>query len=241
MTQEIAWEKEYKNSKLLTKDNKPQSDVVSFVKFLKKEFKKNRERGDGLKNFDGISVLDLGSGTGRNSFYFTELGAECVGLEISQTAIDIARENARKAGLHIEYHKQSMGNVFPCADHSIDIILDVTSSNSLTESEREVYMKETKRVLKPHGYFFIKALCKDGDEHAKFLIKHHSGSEADTYVLPDVGVVERVWTREDFIRTYEKYFTIIYLEKKTTYSRMNGRSYKRNFWVGYMTATPEVS
>jgi cell division septal protein FtsQ len=32
----------------------------------------------------------------------------------------------------------------------------------------------------------------------------------------------------------EKYFKIITLEKKTSYTRMNNRVYKRNFWVVYM-------
>ncbi len=36
MSQEKEWEREYEQSKFLTKDNKPQADVARFVKFLKK-------------------------------------------------------------------------------------------------------------------------------------------------------------------------------------------------------------
>ncbi len=225
MAQESAWDREYRKSQLLTKDNKPQADVVRFVTYLKKEKE---------VDINSMTVLDLGSGTGRNSYYFAELGAKVTGFEISKTAIAIGKENADNAGLHIEYKKQSIGEIFPIADSSVDIILDVTSSNSLSEQEREIYLAETHRVLRSGGYFFVKALCKDGDQNAKHLLQHSPGAEKDTYILPGIGITERVWTKDDFVSTYEKYFTIIHLEKKTSYSRMNNRSYKRNFWLAYM-------
>lgn len=225
MSQEHVWDREYRNSKLLTKENKPQSDVVKFAKWLRKEEKFEIENSH---------VLDLGSGAGRNSFYFAELGAHVTGIEISKTAIQIAEENAKEAGLEIKYIKQNIGEKFPVEDGYVDVVLDVTSSNSLTEAEREVYLSETSRVLKNGGYFFVKALCKDGDENAKYLLKNNSGKEKDTYIMPGLGVTERVWSREDFVSTYGKYFKILSLEKKTSYSRMNNRSYKRNFWVCYL-------
>ena len=225
MAQEQVWDREYRKSKLLTKDNKPQADVVRFVKFLKKE------EGVMLEN---LQILDLGSGAGRNSFYFAEMGNNVTGMEISKTAIQIAEENAKGANLDIKYIKQSIGEKFTVKDGSVDILLDVTSSNSLTEAEREVFLSESSRVLKPGGYFFTKALCKDGDENAKYLLKNSPGKEKDTYIMPELGVEERVWSKSDFLETYEKFFKVIHLEKKTTYSRFNNRSYKRNFWICYM-------
>ena len=227
MTQEDAWDREYKRGKLLTLENKPQADVVRFVKFLKKE----------KFPTENPAVLDLGSGTGRNSFYFAEHGAKVVGLEISKTAIDVANNNLKNtSGLiyDISYIKQSIGEILPFKDSTFDILLDVTSSNSLTETEREIFLIETHRVLKDGGYFFTKALCKDGDENAKFLLKNNAGKEKDTYIMPELGVTERVWSKEDFVQAYEKYFKILHMEKKTSYSRMNNRSYKRNFWIVYI-------
>ncbi len=225
MAQEQVWDREYKTSKLLTKDNKPQSDVVRFVKYLKKDIS---------FQIEGAQVLDLGSGAGRNSFYFAELGASVVGLEISKTAVEIANKYATVAGLNIKYIKQSIGETFPVEDSSVDILLDITSSNSLDEKEREVYLSESHRVLKNNGIFFVKALCSEGDENAKFLIKNHPGKEKDTYIMPELGVTERVWSKQDFVDTYSKYFKVLNMEKKTSYSRMNGRVYKRNFWICYL-------
>lgn len=229
MTQEKTWNREYSTQKFLTNENEPQADVVRFVRFIRK--KANLE-------IDKLFVIDLGSGTGRNSFYFAESGAKVLGLEISGVAIDIANkylsEAMSKRHFDIKYVKQSIGEKFPCEDNSIDVALDVTSSNSLTEVEREVYLSETHRVLKNSGYFFVKALCKDGDENAKYLLKNNHGKEIDTYIMPETGIIERIWSRDNFVKTYEKYFTILELEKKTTYSKINNRSYKRNFWIAYM-------
>lgn len=238
MAQEDIWDREYRKSKLLTKENKPQSDVVRFVKWLRK-LPAWPTRGSDVQVVN-FQVLDLGSGAGRNSFYFAELGASVVGLEISKTAIKIAEANLKgsdmsKTVFDIKYIKQSIGEKFPVEDNSVDILLDVTSSNSLTEAEREVYLSEANRVLKSDGYFFVKALCLDGDANAKFLIKNHPGKERDTYTMPGLGVTERVWTKEDFVKNYEKYFKIVNIEKKTSYPRMNSRVYKRNYYIAYLT------
>jgi len=233
MAQEQIWENEYQNSKLVTKDDKPQSDTLDFLKFLK------RKKGISL---EGVRVLDLGSGTGRNSNYLALEGAKVTGIEISGTALLIAARRAKELGLigagvesNIDYIKSSMGEILEFENDSFDLILDVTSSNSLNENERERYVQEAHRVLKSGGNFFVKTLCKDGDHNAKNLLKLSPGKEADTYVMPEIGLVERVWSKEDFVAYYSRYFVIEKLEKKTNYSRFNGRSYKRNFWLAYMS------
>lgn len=224
MSQEKIWDREYSDPVFLTKKNEPQSDVLKFVKFLKKE----------KIDIENYKILDLGSGTGRNSFYFAKLGADVSGIEISKTAIDLAIKQAEDKDLHIKYIKQNIGDLLPFEPNSFDLLLDVTSSNSLNEKEREVYLSETNRVLKKGGYFFTKALCKEGDENAKNLLKDFPGKEKDTYIMPETKIIERVWTKEDFVSTYQKYFNIIKIDRKTSYSKINNRSYKRNFWIVYM-------
>ncbi|HVS79841.1 MAG TPA: class I SAM-dependent methyltransferase [Candidatus Paceibacterota bacterium] len=228
MAQYDAWEREYRNSKLLTKDADPQKDTLRFIKFLKKDAGIRPER---------VRVLDIGSGTGRNGNHFASLGADVVGLEISDTAVRIARERAGKENVRAEYFKHDIGSPYPLDDESFDIAIDVTSSNSLLGSERDVYLREAHRVLKSDpdsGYFFVKTLCKDSDENAKALLKKSPGPEIDTYRMPELGLVERVWSRKDFEEFYGQLFEIIHLEKKESYTRLNNRSYKRMFWIAYM-------
>ncbi len=227
MPQTDAWEREYRNPKLVTGKAEPQNDVKRYLRFLKKE--------EGV-SFDGLHVLDLGCGTGRNANYLAEMamGVIVTGFEISKTALKVAKERAAEAGLRVDYQMQSIGDAYPCVDDSFDLVLDVTSSNSLNEKEREIYLKETHRVLKSSGHFFVRALCKDGDANAKELLKRTPGKEHDTYINTEMKLIERVFSKEDFIKTYAQYFSIVKLEKKTHYSQFNGRIYKRNYWLAYM-------
>ncbi len=223
--QHNVWEKEYLRLALLTGKPEPQKDVMRFLKWLKKQQK---------ITLSGLRVLDLGSGTGRNTNYLQSLGNECVGMEISETANNLARTRAQEDNLDTLFLSQSIGDKFPFEDNQFDLLLDITSSNSLDDTEREVYLVESHRVLKPGGYFFVKALCKEGDKNAQNLIKLSPGSGEDTYIMPELGLEERVFARQDFIDLYSKYFEILKLDKKTSYTQFNNRSYKRNFWIAYM-------
>jgi SAM-dependent methyltransferase len=224
--QRSVWDKEYKNPKLMTGSDKPQADVLRFLKFIKKEKKVKLEN---------LNILDLGCGTGRNSNYLAELGNNVIGVEISRTAVEIAKKSARENGVSFDCRLGDIGEPYEVGDNWVDLILDVTSSNSLDEKGREIYLEEMNRVLKKDGFIFVRALCKDGNKNVKNLLKNSPGKEYDTYVIKEIGLIERVFSREDFIKTYSKYFKIIKLEKKTSYTRFNERVYKRDYWLAYIT------
>ncbi|MDQ3018268.1 MAG: methyltransferase domain-containing protein [bacterium] len=229
MAQYQAWEKEYKNPKLVSNSNEPQLDFKHFVKWLRKDQKLQLE---------GLHVLDLGSGTGKNSIFLAERGCKVIGIEISDTAITLANQRAKKeAGVDIKFIKSSIGESWPIEDTSVDCAIDVVSSNSLDEEERNIYSKELKRVIKPGGYVFVKALCKDGDKNALNLLHKFPGKEKDTYILPEVGITERVFNRAD-IETFYKDFSILRVERKTSYTMLSGKPFKRNFWLLYLGALP---
>ncbi len=223
--QRNIWDREYQNPKLMTGGDKPQNDVLRFLKFLKKEM--------GLE-IENLKILDLGSGTGRNANYLAGLGNEVIGFEISKTAISLAKNNATDAGVDVDYRLHNIGDKYDIENSSIDIVLDVTSSNSLDERGREVYIKEVHRVLKPSGYFFVRALCKDGNKNVKNLLKNNPGKEKDTYILKELNLTERVFSKDDFTLAYGGFFKILKLMKKAGYTRMGSKVYKRDYWLAYM-------
>lgn len=218
-----AWEKEYNNPKFLTLSTEALSVVKDFFKELRRKQK---------VDMTDFTVLDLGCGNGKNLIYAVENFCKAgIGYDISKTAIDQATKFSES--LNINYEVRSIGEKFPLENKSVDIILDVTSSNSLNEQEREIYLQEMHRVLKPGGFIFVRALCLDGDKNAKQLMREFPGKEKDTYILPEVGVTERVFTKEDLVTTYGKYFELIHLEKTEGYQKWGSQSYKRNYWVAY--------
>lgn len=223
--QGITWDNEYKNPKLVTKKEEPQADTLRFFKFLKKEEKYKLENR---------TILDLGCGTGRNSNYLAERDNKVIGMEISKTALNLAILRAREKFLEVDYRLTDIGAKYDIENESIDVVLDITSSNSLNEKAREVYLQEVFRVLKTGGYFFVRALAKDGNKNVKNLLKNNPGKEKDTYIIKDIGLTERVFSKTDFITLYSKYFKILKLEKKTAYTTFNKVIYKRDYFIAYL-------
>jgi SAM-dependent methyltransferase len=225
MAQKHIWDREYQNPQLVTLGEDARKDVRDTLKDLR------RKHGVALET---LRVLDLGCGVGPNALYLAEYGATVTGIDISPTAIEIAKTRAREASAVIDYRVGNMGAALPFPEHSFDLILDIMASNSLTEAERDIHLKEMHRVLSPGGHLIYRGLCKDGDSNAKNLIKMFPGAERDTYVMPKLGLTERVFSEADFRSLYSAYFSIISLEKKSNYAHFDGKSFKRNYFVGLL-------
>jgi SAM-dependent methyltransferase len=227
-----AWEEEYQQFKLVVNplEDRPQSNLAVFLKYLKRKEK---------INIADLAVLDLGSGVGRNSTFLAGEGAKVVGLEFSRNALGLAQARAKDAGVTVDYREHDIGAPYPFPDQSFDLVLDITSSNSLNTKGRETYLSEVARVLKrggsgQSGWFFVRALCKEGDKNAQTLLKTSPGTEPDTYVMPGLGLMERVFSRADFEELYGRYFKIVYLERTSHYATVNKRKFKRYYWVAYL-------
>lgn len=227
MPQKSTWEKEYHKPLLVSKDERPQNFLVQFIKHIKKEEK--------LPITD-LQVLDLGCGTGRNTNYLAERGNHVVGIDIAANALKIGEERAKKLGLEaqVKYLNQSIGKTMPFPDNYFDLILDITSSNSLNKAEREVYLQESYRLLKPSGFMILRTLCKDGDQNVKKLLALSPGKEADTYFLKELGLTERVFSEVDLKKLYSN-FIFKKLVKDVGYPKINDRVYKRKYWLAILS------
>jgi SAM-dependent methyltransferase len=225
MAQAKQWDNEYKRNRLVTGSNEPQREFKRFLRYLKKNHHLTP---------DGLTVLDLGSGTGKNSLYLAEHGAIVTGYEIAGTAITIANERAKELGLDATFLEHNFGQPFPLPNNSVDLVLDIMASNSLTEAERAVYLHETARVLRPGGFCFVRLLARDGDKHAETLLTTNPGKETGTYILPEVGITERVLTKQEYIDYYSPLFSVLSLKRTSGYTRMSDRIFKRQYWVAYL-------
>lgn len=225
MNNQQSWDQEYKKSQLVTQSHKPQKDFLRFIKWIKK----NKH----IDLYSDITVLDLGCGVGRNSFYMADnYEATVHGYDFSADAI----EKAQKIHGHelITFDERDIGKPFPLEDGSVDMILDVTSSNALADFGRNIYLKECARVLKPGGYMYVRTLAKEGDKNAQKMVKDFYGGEYDTYKHPQLGVRERIFSGPDFKKMYNEHLEVVRMERKTGYQTFGKQSYKRNYWNVYL-------
>lgn len=229
MAQASAWEREYQSPQFITKGSKPQKDALRFFKYCRKEL--------GV-DLGKVTVLDLGCGIGRNANYLADkYGAKVIGYDISKSAIRDAKKQAQELGVKASFEVRNIGDKYPLKTDSIGIVLDITSSNALTEKERCVYLQEVGRVLKPDGIMFVRALCKDGDKNARELLKNSPGKEEGTYINKDLNLTERVFSKDEIINLYSRKFEILKISKKSGYQRIKNRLFKRSYWVVYLMLT----
>lgn len=100
-------------------------------------------------------ILIPGIGYGRNAKVFIDNGINVTGIEISKTAIDLARQNGINARI---YH----GSVtdMPYDNKLYDGIFCYGLIYLLNSCEREKFIKDCYNQLKPNGYMIFTAISK---------------------------------------------------------------------------------
>jgi len=107
----------------------------------------------------GGDVLEVAPGPGYFSIELAKLGDYCItGLDISHTMVEIARDNARQAGVDVAFRHGNASDM-PFEDEAFDFLLCRAAFKNFTEPERA--LQEMYRVLKPGGRALIIDLRKD--------------------------------------------------------------------------------
>lgn len=105
-------------------------------------------------DLQGKRVLEVGAGTGRDSFALIEHGAEIVQLDYSVNSLQILK------GLSEELHVQTSivgGDTFqlPFRDETFDVVFHQGLLEHFRHPQAESLLKENIRVLKRGGYLLV--------------------------------------------------------------------------------------
>lgn len=121
-----------------------------------------------------LRVLDVGTGTGAIALAFAdELGADVVATDVSEDALDLARENAERLGLQVAFLRQDIRDGLPVGPFDLVIsnppyvlaeeidaldpeVRDWEPRGALVdEGQTAALIEGARNVLGPRGYLLI--------------------------------------------------------------------------------------
>jgi len=108
-------------------------------------------------------ILVPGIGYGRNAKVFIENSINVTGIEISKTAIDLAKHN----GLEDVSMYHGSVNEMPFDNKLYDGIFSHALLHLLNEQEREEFIKNCYNQLKPGGYLVLTTVSKKAPMYGK--------------------------------------------------------------------------
>jgi len=109
-------------------------------------------------------VLDVGCFDGRNCFLIEKLaGAHCYGVDISLSAVRRAQSHARNSALQKSDFHVALAEKLPFVDRCFDRVISLDVLEHI--EDKESFLREIDRVLKPKGTALIYAISKH-DRHS---------------------------------------------------------------------------
>jgi 2-heptyl-1-hydroxyquinolin-4(1H)-one methyltransferase len=100
-------------------------------------------------------VLDVGCGEAAISLYLAERGYTTVGLDLSPTAIELARAEAAQRGLTSATFDVADISDFTGYDRRFGTIVDSTLFHSIPVEAREGYLQSIVRAAAPGASYFV--------------------------------------------------------------------------------------
>ncbi|HSP65954.1 MAG TPA: class I SAM-dependent methyltransferase [Candidatus Deferrimicrobium sp.] len=99
-------------------------------------------------------VLDAGCGTGEHALLAAMHGAEAMGVDIAELAIERARAKARERGISATFQ---VADVLRLDDlgRQFDVVIDSGVFHVFDDEQRPVYVESLRSAVRPGGLYYM--------------------------------------------------------------------------------------
>jgi len=101
-----------------------------------------------LQREEKQTLLEIGAGHGRDSKFFQENGLQVTCIDLSTEMVKLSQQKGLSAGLMDIVHLGLL-------DTSFEAIYALNSMLHLPKKELPIALQNIRRILKPHGLFFL--------------------------------------------------------------------------------------
>lgn len=105
------------------------------------------------KRIKPCKAIDLGCGTGNYALYLAEQGFEMTGVDSSPSAIQIAKENAKKRNLECDFLVMDVLGDFKKIHGAFDFVYDWLLLHHVYPINRRAYCENVDKILNPGGKY----------------------------------------------------------------------------------------
>jgi 2-polyprenyl-3-methyl-5-hydroxy-6-metoxy-1,4-benzoquinol methylase len=99
-------------------------------------------------------AIDTCCGAGTNSVYLAQSGFEVTGVDISLTAVKIAKKKAKQSKVVIDFAVESFIDL-SFKDEAFEFVFDMGCFHHVAVKDRTKFIEGVCRVLKPAGVYML--------------------------------------------------------------------------------------
>lgn len=155
---------------------------------------------------DGSSVLEVAPGPGYLAIELAKIGNfRIVGLDISRDFVEIAKRNAKEAGVEVEFRQGNVADI-QFSDDTFDFIICTAAFKNFKEPVNA--LSEMHRVLKPGGTALIVDMNRNAsDQQIEDYTESIGATGVDKFLMKlmfKYFLRNGAYTREEFIELISK-------------------------------------
>ena len=154
------------------------------------------------KKVQPCRAIDLGCGTGNYAIFFASRTFEMTGVDISPTAIEIAKKSAEQKGVPCQFIVTDVLGLMREVEGTFDFAYDWELLHHIHPQDRLKYIHNIHRLLNPEGHYL--SLC--------FSEASTQFGGAGKFRRTPLGTLLYFSSEKEMIALYDPLFNIIKLE-----------------------------